>query len=83
MTPTCSVCGKIIPQKEMEKDITGNLFGNILGENAQYMPNIMQGLAMKCNKCDTWICSRCAEKAASGAGAIKHANCGGMFQTPR
>jgi hypothetical protein len=82
--PSCGICGKTITEKEMEKNVFGNLMGNLLGANAKHMPNLMQGLAMKCNRCGIWICIRCAEHAAmsAGAGMIKHSDCGGMFESP-
>ena len=82
--PNCAICGKTITEKEMEKNIFINLMGNVLGENTKYMPNLMQGLAMKCNRCGTWICIDCASKAAlsANAGMIQHSDCGGMFESP-
>jgi hypothetical protein len=83
---TCSACGASISDKEMEKDLMGGLFADMLsgGVGAYTTPNVMQGLAMKCNQCGDWICSRCAQRTAmsAGAGAIQHSNCGGMFETP-
>ena len=81
--PNCAVCGKIITKNEMEKNVMGNIMGDLLGGNTKYMPNLMQGLAMKCNRCGIWICIHCAEKAAmsAGAGMIKHSDCGGMFES--
>ena len=82
--PSCSICGKMITEKEMEKNIVGNIFGDLLGGNAKFMPNVMQGLAMKCNRCGVWICIRCAERSAKSAhaGMLQHLNCGGMFESP-
>jgi hypothetical protein len=81
--PSCAVCGDTITEKEMEKNILGNIMGDLLGANAKYMPNLTQGLAMKCNRCGIWICIRCAENAAmnAGAGMIQHSDCGGMFES--
>ena len=82
----CSLCGKSICAKEMEKDVLGPaLAGLPRFENVRFMPNIVQGLAMQCNRCGIWICSRCAKKTAldAGAGMIKHSDCGGMFETPK
>lgn len=82
---TCSVCGTFITAKEMEKDLMGGLLADMMqaGAGSFTTPNVMQGLAMKCNSCGVWICSRCAERTAmsQGAGAIQH-SCGGMFETP-
>ena len=76
--PNCGVCGKTITTKEMEPNPLANLFSN-----AQFMPNVMQGLAMKCNRCGAWVCADCAKNAAmrQGAGMIQHSGCGGMFES--
>lgn len=85
--PTCGVCGKSISSDEMKKDSFGsmmqNAFSGLPGGNMQFLPNIMEGLAMKCNRCGQWICGKCAERVATsaGAGAIQHSGCGGMFET--
>ena len=78
---TCAMCGKTISEKEMEKDVVSGLFGDLLGSNAKYMPNAMQEIAMKCERCGAWICNGCAVNNATrlGVGMLKHANCGGMF----
>jgi hypothetical protein len=54
------------------------------GVDYKKMPNVMEELAMKCNRCGAWICSKCASKSALGAaaGMIRHSNCGGMFENP-
>lgn len=81
----CGICGKLITDKEMQKSIMpGGVFGSLLGEKSKYMPNVMEGLAMKCNRCGVWICIDCAQKFAlsQGAGMIQHSNCGGMFENP-
>jgi len=80
----CAVCRKTITGKEMEKSVRGDLMGDLQGANFKYMPNLIEGLAMKCNKCGIWICIHCAENAAmsAGAGMIKHSDCGGMFESP-
>ena len=81
---TCAMCGKTISANEMQKDVVSGAFANLLGANAKYMPNVMQGLAMKCERCGAWICNSCAVSNAqrSGAGMLKHENCGGMFANP-
>jgi hypothetical protein len=78
---TCAMCGKAVSNGEMQKDVVGGVFGDLLGTNAKYMPNALQELAMKCERCGAWICNRCAVSNAlqSGAGMLKHASCGGMF----
>ena len=82
--PSCEVCGKTITEKEMKKNVMGDLMGDVLRANAKFMPNLMEGLAMKCNRCGVWICIHCAENAAMSAfaGMIKHSDCGGMFESP-
>ncbi len=82
--PTCGSCSKKIPAAEMQKGSLGDLWGYIMpGLDWKKMPNLMEDLAMKCNRCGEWICSKCVSKVASaGAGMIKHSNCGGMFETP-
>jgi hypothetical protein len=86
--PNCGVCQRAIPADEMKKDQLGNIRGQIwggtpFGESLKFMPNVMENLALKCNRCGAWICSGCAEKTAlaAGAGMIRHENCGGMFET--
>jgi ribosomal protein L37AE/L43A len=79
----CSVCGNTIPEEKMKDvDIMGALMGPLLGDTAKFMPNVMQGLAMKCNRCGIWICNKCAVKTATEAkaGMIQHSGCGGMFE---
>jgi hypothetical protein len=84
-TESCWVCGKAIPEKQMEKDLVGGVFADMLegGVGAYTTPNAMQELAMKCNQCGVWIDYGCARQTVdrSGAGAIQH-ECGGMFETP-
>ncbi|MBY9009232.1 MAG: hypothetical protein KGD74_05145 [Candidatus Lokiarchaeota archaeon] len=82
----CSVCGKTIPEDKMNSiDIMGSMMGDLLGGNLNFMPNVMQELPMKCNRCGTWICNKCAVKTAqrANAGMIQHSGCGGMFANPK
>jgi hypothetical protein len=78
----CAMCEKTISSSEMQNDYVSGAFASLLGPNAKYVPNAMQELAMKCERCSAWICNRCAVSNAqrSGAGMLKHANCGGMFE---
>ena len=80
---TCMMCYKQIPQQEMRKSVLGDIFG-MMGESAKTMPNLMEEIAMKCNRCGVWICNNCAVRTATeqSAGMIQHADCGGMFETP-
>ncbi len=82
--PTCSSCGQSIPESQMKHGSLGDLFSDMMGANAKRMPNVMEELAMKCDRCGNWICNRCATGAASAtdAGMLQHAGCGGMFETP-
>jgi hypothetical protein len=88
--PSCGVCGKAISAEEMKKDVFGGLMDQIwagtpFAGNMKFMPNVMEKLAMKCNRCGVWICGACAEKTAmsQSAGMIRHTDCGGMFETQK
>lgn len=76
--PTCGSCGKAIPEKQMQHGVLGDV------AMPRTVPNLMEELAMRCNRCGEWICNECAVKTAqsAGAGAIQHQPCGGMFETP-
>ena len=85
----CGVCNKIIPESKMKKDPMSfnNLMGDVMGDfgvDFKKMPNVMDELAMKCDRCGVWICSKCAANVAlsAGAGSITHSGCGGWFKTP-
>jgi len=85
----CAMCNKEIPAKEMQKsrlsDILGDnsIWGDIMDMNYKLMPNVMEEIAMKCNRCGTWICNKCVVKTVEHSpGMIQHDNCGGMFETP-
>lgn len=83
--PNCGSCGRLIPADEMKKSMSSDISGLIMPDvDWKKMPNVMENLAMKCNRCGEWICSKCASKTAlnAGAGMIQHSNCGGMFETP-
>lgn len=88
--PSCGVCSKMISNEEMKKDVLGKVMSDLwggtpFGGNAGFMVNVMERLAMKCDRCATWICAQCAEKAATSqrAGMIQHTGCGGMFATQK
>jgi len=86
MTTICSSCWRTLSEEETQPSAIRQfgLFSNLLGERAKYVPDVVQGLGMKCNRCGVWICSKCAQRTASSAnaGMIQHSNCGGMFETP-
>jgi hypothetical protein len=83
--PNCGLCGRSIPEKEMQGGALADILGGAMpGMDWRKMPNTMDGLAMKCNRCGAWLCSNCASKTAmrAGAGMIQHSGCGGVFETP-
>ena len=87
---TCAVCGKIIPAGEMSSS-KGLL--NVLGigsDDDNEFANIARSMgavtqAWKCDTCGAWICNACVCQTvtSSGAGQIRHSNCGGMFRPPK
>lgn len=97
----CSNCGRSLSENEMRKDAAttaieralGGSLGDFLAgglglqaaDRGKYIPNLMAGLAMKCNRCGVWICIQCAEQAclSGGAGMVSHSGCGGMFENPQ
>jgi hypothetical protein len=83
-TPRCGVCGGSIPEQQMRHGVLADALAGIPGLDAKAMPNVMEELAMRCNRCGGWICSQCAVRTAqsAGAGMIQHEGCGGMFETP-
>ncbi|MCI0606866.1 hypothetical protein L0156_28110 [bacterium] len=83
----CSSCGRRLSENELKKDEATKRLEAAMGgpePGAEYTPNLLSRLAMKCVGCGAWICCDCAEKAAlrAGVGMLKHANCGGMFKNP-
>ncbi len=69
-------------QKNRLADILGDIWN--MGEDSKLTQNVMEELAMKCNRCGTWIRNKCAVNTAMkhSAGMIQHANCSGIFETP-
>ena len=87
---TCAACGEHIPADEMTSrkgvlDIMGigSDDDNPLANVARAMGAATQ--AWKCDTCGDWICNACVCRTvtSSGAGQIRHSNCGGMFRAPR
>jgi hypothetical protein len=67
----------------LSRAMPDDLFGG-MGFGSRTVPNAMEEIAMKCNRCGEWVCNSCAVNSAlsAGAGGIKHSNCGGMFENP-
>lgn len=82
----CAVCFRKIPASQLRPSELAHIFGMLpaFQDLGKKMPDVMQELAMKCNRCGVWICSKCASNAAmaQGAGMIQHSDCGGIFETP-
>jgi len=84
----CEICGKVLSLKEMKLDVMGNLMemiwqGAPAAENSRFTTSSMERLAMKCNRCGTWICSDCAHESSTvrNADRIQHGACGGMYES--
>ena len=82
--PSCALCARLIPASQMRHSVMAEVYAGMPGLNAKTMPNAMEEIAMKCNRCGEWICNKCSVDSAmkAGAGSIRHMNCGGMFETP-
>ena len=87
---TCAKCGKLIPSDEMtSRKGVMDILGVKDSENDP-LSNMFRSMsastqAWKCDTCGDWICNSCVCQAviSSGAGQIRHSNCGGMFKAPR
>ncbi len=90
---SCCICGKIIYEdEEINKQKSLSPLARALGPelsrdwiNNVFCPDIMTGVAMRCNRCGEWVCSDCIERRTLDqgmAGMIQHTNCGGMFVKP-
>ena len=85
--PSCCQCQKVLSDDEISPKTPNVLVQGCLetgnskmAEAMRRVPNIMQGLAMKCSECGKWMCADCGQKAFNkgGSGVIMHA-CGGWF----
>jgi len=89
---TCAACGKGIPASEMTSGsmyMVSRMMGFGSGDTSP-AANLVRNMgsatrAWKCDTCGEWICNACACRTvtSSGAGNIRHSNCGGMFRAPK